>query len=189
VKLIVGLGNPGQAYVETRHNAGFWVVEALAAGAGLKFRRHGEASTTHGHVAGHAATLVKPQTFMNRSGLIIAALIDDLALDLSDVIVVHDDLDLDPGRLRVKSRGGHGGHNGVFSIIDALGSDRFARLKIGVGRPPAGEDPADYVLSTVLRGERPVFDEAVQQAVQALECWIAKGLMTAMNRFNVKREL
>lgn len=184
MRLIVGLGNPGQAYVETRHNAGFWVVEELASGAGLKFRRHGEAATTHGRVAGHAATLAKPQAFMNRSGPVIAALIDDLALDLSDVIVVHDDLDLDPGRLRVKSRGGPGGHNGVLSIIDALGSDRFARLKIGVGRPPAGEDPAEYVLAPVPGGERPVFDEAVQQAVEALECWIAEGVMTAMNRFN-----
>ena len=184
MRLIVGLSNPGQEYAGTRHNAGFWAVEAFAAGAGLKFRRHGEAATTHGHVAGDAVTLVKPQAYMNRSGPIVAALIDDLALDLSDVIVVHDDLDLDPGRLRIKSRGGAGGHNGVLSIIDALGSDRFARLKIGVGRPPAGEDPAEYVLSPVLRSERPVLDEAVQQGVQALECWIAEGLLTAMNRFN-----
>lgn len=186
MRLIVGLGNPGQAYVETRHNAGFWAVEALAAGAGLKFRRHGEAATVHGEVAGDTVTLIKPQTYMNRSGPIVAALVGDLALDLSDVIVIHDDLDLDPGRLRIKSRGGGGGHNGVLSIIDALGSDRFARLKIGVGRPSAGEDPADYVLALIPSRERTVLDEAVQQAVQALECWIAEGLMTAMNRFNVK---
>lgn len=186
MRLIVGLGNPGQAYVETRHNAGFWVVEALAAGAGLKFGRHGEGSSTQGRVAGDAVTLVKPQTYMNRSGPVVAALVGDLALGLSDVIVVHDDLDLDPGRLRIKSRGGAGGHNGVLSIIDALGSDRFARLKIGVGRPPAGEDPVDYVLAPMPSRERTVLDEAVQQAVQALECWIAEGLVTAMNRFNVK---
>lgn len=186
MRLIVGLGNPGQAYVETRHNAGFWVVEALAAGAGLKFRRHGEGASTHGQVAGNAVTLLKPQTYMNRSGPVVAAVVGDLALGLSDVIVVHDDLDLDPGRLRIKSRGGAGGHNGVLSIIDALGSDRFARLKLGVGRPPAGEDPADYVLSPMPSRERTVLDEAVQQAVQALECWIAEGLVTAMNRFNVK---
>jgi PTH1 family peptidyl-tRNA hydrolase len=186
--LIVGLGNPGQAYAETRHNAGFWVVEALAAGAGLKFRRHGEAAMTQGQVAGHAVTLAKPQTYVNRSGPVVAALIDDLALNLGDVIVVHDDLDLDPGRLRVKSRGGPGGHNGVLSIIGALGSDRFARLKIGVGRPPAGVDPADYVLSPVPRDERPVFEEAVRHAVEAVECWITEGVMAAMNRFNVKPE-
>ena len=184
MRLIVGLGNPGPAYVETRHNAGYWVVEALADEAGLKFRRHGEASTAHGRVAGHMVTLVKPQAYMNRSGPIVAALVGDLALDLSEVIVVHDDLDLDPGRLRIKSRGGGGGHNGVLSIIDALGSDRFARLKIGVGRPLAGEDPADYVLAPVPSRERTVLDEAVQQAAQALECWVADGVMTAMNRFN-----
>lgn len=186
MQLIVGLGNPGQAYVETRHNAGYWIVEALAVEAGLKFRRHGEASTAQGRVAGHVVTLVKPQAYMNRSGPIVVALVGDLALDLSEVIVVHDDLDLDPGRLRIKSRGGGGGHNGVLSIIDALGSDRFARLKIGVGRPPAGEDPADYVLAPMSSRERTVLDEAAQQAVQALECWIAEGLVTAMNRFNVK---
>ena len=184
MQLIVGLGNPGQAYVETRHNAGFLVVEAMAAGAGLKFRRHGEASTAHGRVAGHAITLVKPQTYMNRSGPVVATLVGDLGLDLSEMIVVHDDLDLDPGRLRIKSRGGGGGHNGVLSIIDALGSDRFARLKIGVGRPLAGEDPADYVLASMPSRERAVLEEAVQQAIGALECWIAEGVMAAMNRFN-----
>ena len=184
MRLIVGLGNPGRTYVGTRHNVGFWVVEALADGAGLKFRRHSEASLTQGQVAGRAATLVKPQAFMNQSGPVVAALVDDLALDLSDVIVVHDDLDLDPGRLRIKFRGGPGGHNGVLSIINALGSDRFARLKIGVGRPPEGEDPAAYVLSPVPRRERLVFDDAVQRAVDALECWIAEGALVAMNRFN-----
>jgi len=184
VKLIVGLGNPGQAYVETRHNAGFLVVEALAARAGLKFGRHGEASMAHGRVAGHAITLVKPQTYMNRSGPVVATLVGDLGLDLSEMIVAHDDLDLDPGRLRIKSRGGGGGHNGVLSIIDALGSDRFARLKIGVGRPLADEDPADYVLASMPSRERAVLEEVVQQAVGALECWIAEGVMAAMNRFN-----
>jgi len=184
VRLIVGLGNPGQAYAETRHNAGYWVVEALAAEAGLTFKRHGGASTVQGRVAGHLVTLVQPQTFMNRSGPIVAAVVGELALDLSEVIVVHDDLDLDPGRLRIKSRGGGGGHKGVLSIIDALGSDRFARLKLGVGHPPAGEDPADYVLAPMPSHERAVLEDAVQ----ALECWIAEGVTTAMNRFNVKRE-
>lgn len=184
MRLIVGLGNPGQAYVETRHNAGFWVVEALAAEAGLRFSRHDEAFTAQGPVAGRVVTLVKPQAYMNRSGPVVAAVIDDLALDISEVIVVHDDLDLDPGRLRLKSRGGGGGHNGVLSIIDALGSDRFARLKIGIGRPPAGEDSADYVLATTPSCERALLEDAVQRAVQALECWSVEGVTTAMNRFN-----
>ena len=121
---------------------------------------------------------------MNRSGPVVAALISDLELDLSDVLVVHDDLDLAVGRLRMKSRGGAGGHNGVLSMIDALGSDRFARVKIGVGRPPAGEEAADYVLAAVPPGERSILDETVQRAAQAVECWIADGIMTSMNRFN-----
>jgi peptidyl-tRNA hydrolase, PTH1 family len=184
LRLIVGLGNPGPAYAETRHNVGFWVVEALAADAGLKFRRRGEVSSAAGRLSGQTVTLAKPQTYMNRSGPVVAALIGDLGLGLNDVIVVHDDLDLAVGRLRMKSRGGAGGHNGVLSIIDALGSDRFARVKIGVGRPPAGEDAADYVLSSVPPGERSMLNETVQRAAQAVECWIADGVMIAMNRFN-----
>jgi PTH1 family peptidyl-tRNA hydrolase len=184
LRLIVGLGNPGPTYAETRHNVGFWVVEALAAEAGLKFRRRGEVSNATGRLSGQTVTLAKPQTYMNRSGPVVAALIGDLGLGLNDVIVVHDDLDLAVGRLRIKSRGGAGGHNGVLSLIDALGSDRFARVKIGVGRPPAGVDPADYVLSVVPSGERSILDDSVQRAAQAVECWIADGAMTVMNRFN-----
>jgi len=182
--LIVGLGNPGQEYAETRHNAGYWVVEALAAEAGLKFKRRGEAATAQGQWAGQVVTLAKPQAYMNRSGPIVAAVVADLALDLSDVIVVHDDLDLDPGRLRIKSSGGGGGHNGVRSIIDALRSDQFARIKVGIGRPPAGKDPADYVLAPPTSHERALLEDAVRQAARALECWIAEGVMAAMNRFN-----
>ncbi len=184
MRLIVGLGNPGQAYAETRHNVGFWVVEELAAETGLKFRRHGEVSSATGRLSGQPVTLAKPQAYMNRSGPVVAALIGDLGVDLSDVLVVHDDLDLALGRLRIKSRGGAGGHNGMLSIIDALGSDRFARVKIGVGRPPAGEDAADYVLSSMPPDERSILAEAVRRAIEAVECWIAEGVMTVMNQFN-----
>ena len=187
MRLIVGLGNPGQAYAETRHNVGFWVVAAVAAVAGMRFRRHGEVLRAGGRLAGQAVTLAKPQSYMNRSGPVVAALIGELGLDLSEVIVIHDDLDLDPGRLRIKARGGHGGHNWVLSIIDALESDRFARVKIGIGRPPDGVEAADYVLAPVSARERAVLEEAVQQAVRAVECWVGEGLMTAMNRFNVKK--
>jgi len=159
-------------------------VDALAVKVGLTFRRQGEAATAQGRVADHPVTLVKPQAYMNRSGPVVAAVIDDLALDISEVIVVHDDLDLDPGRLRLKSRGGDGGHNGVRSIIDSVRSNQFARLKIGIGRPPAGKDSADYVLATTPSCERALLEDAVQQAVAALECWMAEGVTTAMNRFN-----
>lgn len=188
VKLIVGLGNPGQKYVGTRHNAGYWVVDALAVKVGLTFRRQGEAVTAQGRMADHPVTLVKPQAYMNRSGPAVAALVGELALDLQDVIVVHDDLDLELGRLRIKSSGGGGGHNGVRSIIDAVRSNQFDRLKIGIGRPPDGEDPADYVLAPAPSCERAVLADVVQQAVAALECWMAEGVTTAMNRFNVKPE-
>ena len=188
MRLIVGLGNPGPAYAETRHNVGFWVVAAVAAEAGMRFRRHGEVLRAEGRLAGQAVTLAKPQSYMNRSGPVVAALVGDLGIDLSEVIVIHDDLDLDPGRIRIKARGGHGGHQGVLSIIDALKSDRFARVKIGIGRPPDGVEPADYVLAPVSARERAVLEEAVQQAVRAVECWVGEGLMAAMNQFNVKRE-
>ncbi len=188
MRLIVGLGNPGPAYAETRHNVGFWVVEAVAAEAGIRFRRRGEALKAEGRLAGQAVMLAKPQSYMNRSGPVVASLIGDLGLDLSEVLVVHDDLDLDPGRLRIKARGGPGGHNGVLSIIDALESDRFARVKIGIGRPPDGMDPADYVLAPASARERALLEETVRQAAGAVGCWVGEGLMTAMNRFNVKRE-
>ena len=188
MRLIVGLGNPGPAHADTRHNVGFRVVEALAAQAGIRFRRHGEVLRAEGRLAAQAVTLAKPQSYMNRSGPVVAALIGDLGLDLSAVIVVHDDLDLEPGRLRIKARGGHGGHNGVLSIIDALESDRFARVKIGIGRPPDDVEPGNYVLAPVSARERAVLEEAVLQAAKAVECWVGEGLMAAMNRFNVKRE-
>jgi len=189
LRLIVGLGNPGPAHADTRHNVGFRVVEVLAAQAGIRFRRHGEVLRAEGRLSAQAVTLAKPQSYMNRSGPVVAALIGDLGLDLSAVIVVHDDLDLEPGRLRIKARGGHGGHNGVLSIIDALESDRFARVKVGIGRPPDDVEPGNYVLAPVSARERAVLEEAVLQAAKAVECWVGEGLMAAMNRFNVKPEL
>src|SRR5438093_13661165 len=125
---------------------------------------------------------------MNRSGPVVAALVGDLGIELTEVIVIHDDLDLYPGRIRIKARGGHGGHQGVLSIIDALESDRFARVKIGIGRPPDGVDPADYVLSPLSARVRAVLEQVVLQAAKAVECWVGEGLMAAMNRCNVKRE-
>jgi len=184
LRLIVGLGNPGPAYAGTRHNAGFWVVDALAVGIELEFKRRGAVSRARGFVAGWDVTLAKPQAYMNRSGPIVADLVAGLGIRLKDVIVVHDDLDLDPGRVRLKARGGHGGHNGVLSIITALETDQFARVKLGVGRPPEHMEAENYVLAPVPAGERAVLDEAVKQAVLAVECWICEGLASAMNRFN-----
>lgn len=187
MQAVVGLGNPGSAYAKTRHNIGFWVIDALAKEANLRFRRRGLSLRAHGTVAGHEFILAKPQTFMNHSGHAVAEFLADVGLtpsDLRDVIIVHDDLDLEPGRLRLKARGGHGGHNGVLSIIETLGTDLFARLKIGVGRPPKGMDPADYVLEAPSADEQPSLADAVERGVQVLSCWRDEGLVAAMNRFN-----
>jgi len=188
VRLIVGLGNPGPAYAETRHNVGFWVVAAVAAEAGMRFRRHGEDLRAEGRLAEQAVKLAKPQSYVNRSGPVVAALVGDLGIDLSEVIVIHDDLDLDPGRIRIKARGGHGGHQGALSIIDALESDRFARVKIGIGRPPDGVDPADYVLAPVSARARAVLEQVVLQAARARAGWGGGRVGAAMNRGTVKRE-
>lgn len=185
--MIVGLGNPGPAYAKSRHNVGFWVVKAFADRAGLVFHRKGVSLRASGAVNGKPLVLAKPQTFVNRTGPAVRELIDDLGLDpldLRELIIVHDDLDLGLGRLRLKARGGHGGHNGVLSIINSLNTDRFARLKIGVGRPPEGCEAADFVLAPVSSCERTGILEAVDQAIEVLECWISEGLIAAMNRFN-----
>jgi peptidyl-tRNA hydrolase, PTH1 family len=187
LRLIVGLGNPGPAYAKTRHNVGFWVVDALAEDMRLHFRRHGLSHRAQGSLAGQDLTLAKPQTFMNLSGPAVGELLSDAgfdAVDTGDLIVVHDDLDLEVGRIRFKARGGAGGHNGMLSIIDVLQTDRFARLKIGVGRPPIAMDPAEYVLRPVSGEDRALLNEGVERAVEALRCWISEGLPTAMNRFN-----
>ena len=185
--MIVGLGNPGAAYAQTRHNVGFWVLEALAAKIRSRFRRHGLCLRAQGSLGGHDLTLAKPQTFMNQSGQAVGELLSVAGLDpvdLGDLIVIHDDLDLDAGRIRLKARGGAGGHNGILSIIDNLQTDRFARLKIGVGRPPIDTDAADYVLQPASSADQLLLTEGVERATDAIGCWITEGLPTAMNRFN-----
>jgi PTH1 family peptidyl-tRNA hydrolase len=187
LRVIVGLGNPGPAYAKTRHNVGFCIVEALAADAHSNFRRLGLSLRARASLAGQEVILAKPQTFMNQSGQAVAELLSDVGLDhadLLDLILIHDDLDLDLGRVRLKAHGGAGGHNGVLSIIDSLGTDRFARLKIGIGRPPSGVDAADYVLSPVASGDQSLLNATMQHALDAVRCWISEGLPVAMNRYN-----
>jgi len=126
--------------------------------------------------------------FMNVIGLPLKGLLRELQLTADDLIVVHDDLDLEPGRLRVKQAGGHGGHNGLKSIIEALGTPQFVRLKIGIGRPAPQQDSADYVLELVTQGEMDVFEPCLERAVDALECLIHRGIESAMNQFNVREK-
>jgi PTH1 family peptidyl-tRNA hydrolase len=188
LRVIVGLGNPGEDYARTRHNVGFAVIDALAAETGAGFRRRGLSLRAHGSRHGEEDLIfAKPQTFMNLSGQAVAELFSQIGLNPSDLrnfLLIHDDLDLDVGRVRIKARGGAGGHNGVLSIIDALGTDQFARVKIGIGRPPIGMEAADYVLRPVRGDDRVLLHEAMERAGEAVRCWIAEGLAAAMNRFN-----
>ncbi len=183
-KAIVGLGNPGPRYAWTRHNAGFKLVESLADNSRgwKKYRRLAGICTVE--IAGRNVLLARPYTYMNLSGLAIKPLLRQLRLLPQDLLVVHDDLDLPAGRIRLRPGGGSGGHKGVQSVIDQLGSRDFARLRIGGGRPPQGMDAVDYVLKPFSWDERPFFEKAWSLAADAARCWAADGIEAAMNRYN-----
>jgi len=184
--LIVGLGNPGKKYAAHRHNVGFHVVEALARAHGLSFSRQKsfQAHAAEGCIAGQRAILAKPQTFMNLSGRTVGRLVRARQIGLGRLLVVYDDLDLPLGRLRLRAEGGAGGHKGMRSIIDTLGSQAFARLRVGIDRPPGRMDPADYVLLPFRAEEKVVLARVVERAVAAVECWLAEGVIAAMDQFN-----
>jgi len=183
--IIAGLGNPGQEYAGTRHNAGFMVVDALARRlsieiGGVRFR----ARAGSGSFRGHQLMLLKPRTYMNLSGESVASCLNTLRLTPESLIVVHDDLDLAEGRILIKVRGGDGGHRGIRSIIDALDTGEFVRVRVGIGRPPAGVDPVDWVLTAWEPDGRDRMDEALTRAVEAVMAIITRGLAAAMNRYN-----
>ena len=184
MKLIVGLGNPGAQYAETRHNIGFMVVERLAQEFHVSLKRKGhEGVYGVGRILGEEVTLLLPQTFMNRSGASVGSACQSLGVEPGDLIVVHDEIDLEPGCLRVKVGGGHAGHNGLRSISSVVGND-FARLRVGVGRPPAGGDVAAYVLSRFSATERASLPLWVETGVKALAVMVGDGSVVAMNRYN-----
>jgi len=184
VRVIVGLGNPGPAYAATRHNIGVMVLEQAAARWAIRLKDHGPACRGHGYVEGIEVTLAQPLAWMNQNGLVVEGLLHELGVSPHDLLVVHDDVDLPVGRLRIKRVGGSGGHNGIRSIQAALQSSDFCRLKVGVGRPGPGEATADYVLSPFGLDEKTLLREATDRAVMALECWTREGVEGAMNRFN-----
>lgn len=187
MKIVVGLGNPGRKYERTRHNAGFMAVDELA--RRLRFDLSGEkyhALIGKGRIDGEEALLLKPQTFMNESGRSVGAALRYTTAEVANLIVVHDELDLPLGTARVKIGGGHGGHNGLRSIIDHLGSPEFIRVRVGIGRPAPGFDPADYVLSPFLPGEQQAAAEAMAKAADAVQAIVRDGLTKAMNAFNKK---
>ncbi len=188
MRLIVGLGNPGRRYRVTRHNVGARVVEALARRHGVTLREEGWADVGALTLDGVRVLLARPQTYVNVSGTAVADLRRRHRVPLPHLLVVYDDLDLPLGQIRLRAGGGHGGHNGMRSIIDALGEQGFPRLRLGIGRPPAGVDPADYVLGRFDRTEAALVDAAVERAAEAVEMFVREGIERAMSAFNVRGE-
>jgi PTH1 family peptidyl-tRNA hydrolase len=183
--LVVGLGNPGPRYTATRHNAGFLVVELLAQRAGGKFKAHkGRADVVEARLGGQPVVLAKPKSYMNESGGPVVAISRFYKVPVERIVVVHDELDLPFGALRLKRGGGDGGHNGLRSTTSALGSKEYARVRVGIGRPPGRQDPADYVLREWSGAERKELDFVIDRAADAVEALLAHGLEAAQNTYN-----
>ena len=184
--LVVGLGNPGPEYAETRHNVGVGVVELLGARAGGgRFSTHkANADVLEGRLAGRRAVLAVPRTYMNVSGGPVAGLLRYYGVAAEDLVVVHDDLDLGFGVVRLKRGGGEGGHNGLRSISASIGTKDYLRVRVGIGRPPGRQDPADFVLKRFSGAERKELEFAVDLAADAAEALLRDGLEPAQNRFH-----
>jgi PTH1 family peptidyl-tRNA hydrolase len=170
VKLIVGLGNPGSRYHATRHNMGFLVIDALGMAHHICLRRHlPTAAYGEGAIGAHQVVLAKPLTFMNASGRAVASLCAHSSIPANDVIIIHDDLDLVLGRVKLKSTGGDAGHYGVRSIIECLGTGGFTRIRVGIGRPASKDEIVSFVLSPFTPSELPLVNEAIREAVETIE--------------------
>lgn len=185
MKIIVGLGNPGRRYEQTRHNLGFRVADRLAVALDTAFdREKHQGFLATGQYGGEKALLIKPQTYMNRSGDCVAAAARNKIQSPSDLLVIVDDVNLPLGRLRLRPGGSAGGHNGLKSLIERLGTDAFHRLRLGVGVQGTENDLADYVLSGFRREERAEVEAMVARAAEAALCWLSEGMERAMNVFN-----
>jgi len=185
--LIIGLGNPGTKYAGTRHNIGFDTVTAIADAFGIEMRtKECKGITGNGVIEGVKVKLVHPQTFMNKSGECVRALMDFYKVPADDILVICDETSFETGRLRIRAKGSAGGHNGMKSIIAHIGTSDFARLRIGIGEKPEGWDLADHVLAHFTREEEPVVREALARAKDAVRCILADGVEAAMNRYNGK---
>lgn len=182
---VFGLGNPGKKYDGTRHNAGFLVLDRVAELEGITIsHKRFEALTTEKDFGTERVMFLKPQTFMNLSGTSVALMTNWYHIEPKSILVVCDDLALEPGAIRIRKSGSSGGHNGLKSVAAALGTDGYPRLRLGIGHPAPEIDPADYVLERFAKSERELIDKAVERAAEAVRCWINDGTDAVMNRFN-----
>ncbi len=183
--LIVGLGNPGREYAKTRHNIGFMSVDSIAAAHGLSFaKKQSKALVADGTIADQKILLAKPQTFMNLSGEAVQGLVTFYKIPLRNLLVISDDMDIPAGTLRIREQGGSGGQKGIKSIINHLGTQDFARLRVGVGRPPGRMDPADYILQNFDKSEEILVIETLDRIVRAVDTWLRYGISLMMTRHN-----
>ncbi|ADH97606.1 aminoacyl-tRNA hydrolase [Salisediminibacterium selenitireducens] len=187
MKLAVGLGNPGKAYERTRHNVGFDVIDHVSDQLGIPLDQNKFKGVfgTHRTPKG-PFTLLKPMTFMNLSGESIRQIADYYDIPPEDILVIYDDLDLPPGKIRLRTKGGHGGHNGIRSTLSHLNTESFNRIRIGIGRPEPGTKVTDHVLGRFSPDDRELVDEAVRQAAKAVEAWMDDSFILVMNDFNSK---
>jgi peptidyl-tRNA hydrolase, PTH1 family len=191
VKLIIGLGNPGIEYQFTPHNLGFLTIDRIAGGLGIEVRnRQCRALTARAVIAGEPVLLAKPETYMNLSGLSVVELVAEHQVDvMRDLIVIYDELDLPLGTIRIRQRGSSAGHNGMESILGALGTDEFLRIRLGIAPERKLTDGVKYVLTPFRKAQDKVVDEVLDTAVQAVEVILKDGAAAAMNRFNRKSEV
>jgi len=185
MKIIVGLGNPGKEYAQTHHNVGFMVLDRIASKNKIDVidLKH-KALIGKGMIGGEKVILAKPQTYMNLSGESVRALSDYYKVEPEDIIVIYDDVDLDPGKLRIRKNGSAGTHNGMKSIVAQLGTQEFPRIRVGIGHQPEGWDLADYVLSKITPEADKELTAGLDRAAEAVETFLSEGIDTAMNNFN-----
>jgi PTH1 family peptidyl-tRNA hydrolase len=193
LKLIVGLGNPGREYANNRHNLGFMCLNYFARKQRINLdKKQGQARSGRGTVEGIEVVLARPQTYMNRSGQSVNLLVKKLKISLDDLVVIHDDLDLPPGKIRIRQDGGSAGHKGIDSIVAELGSRDFLRIRVGIGRPPVyegftGNDESDiiaYVLSDFTLEEKQIISQSIPRVSEAILCLLTEGLIASMNKYN-----
>lgn len=185
MKCIIGLGNPGRKYKDTRHNIGFIAIDELLERNNWKLDENKfNADYTVEHIQGEKILLVQPQTYMNLSGNAVKQLVDYYNIKLEDILVIYDDLDLPPGKIRLRQKGGHGGHNGIRSMIDQLGTKNFNRLRLGIGRPQGSMAVVDYVLGRFAKDQEEETKLSILLAADACELWLSKPFVEVMNEFN-----